>query len=345
MQRDWKADRIGTLQQVNFRISSHQWTSNFGLTVLVVPASCSANEEIALKSKWISFRVLMFFFLVACTRDSKAELPKHPESLASENAVAYVEINDVGRLILNTKKYWLDVYYRDAVSSNRLEPLALPIDSVARRLSLHGREFEVDPSASHWLANVLDAVSIDTHVVRKIKSTGRMLQKEEEWDASMEDELVDSIASLFPGGAFVALEHSEGYMKCIFGIEYDPGKFDLTSELQAAARKQRQKGPVRVDSGVEIWYLPADGMHFFAINNVVYGAYEDKPKECLRILKKLNQERQVKDGLAEVKSFKRSILGLPPKHRQKADVIIYMDFSRGSFKTFGMVRTSVIVVS
>ena len=228
-----------------------------------------------------------------------------PSNILDKNTVMMIDVPNTEEFVLSAKRNFYDLVYYPEVEHKRLLPLNL---SLLKRLpAVIKRKAQV-----HWLREAFKAIRTSTSdeissIVESLSAIGE-LKNGSAYSPDQSSEIIESIAGLFPGRVFFAVEPKEKQLNYLFGFEYEASRFDWFEELKLTASDQageEETGIVEHDGQLEIYFLASDQIFFFEHNKTIYGIATKSLEHCLEFANRVFNGRREKDSLHGSRMFKR----------------------------------------
>lgn len=219
------------------------------------------------------------------------------EKLLSQEALVLVEIPNVESFINTGKSCFYDIYFGDQIREGVLRELDFPI---------LGKALAARADKEHWLCNTIASFACkENPTIKELTKLTKLFDRQSyQLDDNDQQQMVELLASLFPGRFCWGVEPNEGFLEFVFAFEFDPTHFDWQQELMNSLPDAGSgTKPVASVGQVDIYALPIGGIHFFCLNDVVYGTSSKNANFCVELA--------------------RRVMNLEPNHKTLADSLYF----------------------
>lgn len=243
------------------------------------------------------------------------QMQKLPEELLSDQTLFLTQTNNGEELVVNLKSNWYDLFYDRAIENGELKPLDLPLPSAVFKLAN-------DPNA-HWLVSALQSLNEKGDVAKSIQEFAGMLEDDPDGFRESDDELVAEIASLFPGQIFLALDRTKTGFAVVYGIDFDPERFDWFQEMIGCLKTNDGQETEEFTVGnIPVYFLPAENTYFFQHDNVLYGVVDTDDEYCRQFAGRLTSVNTDFKNLTTSRHFGRVSTRIG-NDRRHSDLFVY----------------------
>ena len=259
-----------------------------------------------MKSYQASTAVLISFVLFFCTNAAHSQLPERPETLFSKNAIMFLSVPNAGEKLRQAKEHWYDLYFGEAVAAGHLKPLQLLTRGLKPRSILAKMYRTGERIDSHWLKTLSDLQQVSGNCIEELVDMLEGLEHRK----STEDDIVDSIASLFPGRFVFGLEPLNKKFAAVIAFEFDKEKFDWGEEFRKVHEKD-SRNQCSSEGEVELYDIPGMGICFFVLNSSIFITFSDESERQKLLSELLSRIQDSKENLTDSRYFQRVIASFP----------------------------------